>query len=140
MNTRLALGFVLGVSLLSACGGGEPEIEVSGAWVRPAYDQAAAFMIVRNVGPETDTLLSIRSEAANVVGLHQTTMTGDIARMTPVESLEIIGGGQAALEPLGYHVMMAELTRELGPGDTVELTLQFEKNGEKIVQASVRQD
>ncbi len=42
------------------------------------------------------------------------------------------------LRPGGLHVMLIDLTAPLQPGQTIPLTLRFEKAGEVTVQVAVR--
>ena len=46
-------------------------------------------------------------------------------------------GGEAVLEPGGYHLMLLELTAPLLEGDTIELTLEFQVAGALSVTADV---
>jgi hypothetical protein len=42
------------------------------------------------------------------------------------------------MKPGGYHIMLLGLTRDLKPGDTVNVTLTFDKAGRMTVDAPVR--
>ena len=63
--------------------------------------------------------------------------SGEMA-MRPISSLELPAGETVALEPGGYHIMLLELVAPLEAGDTVEVTLTFERAGEQVVTATVR--
>jgi len=52
--------------------------------------------------------------------------------------LEIPAGKTVELAPGGYHVMLMELAAPLKEGSTFDLTLTFEKAGEKTVSVEVR--
>ena len=58
--------------------------------------------------------------------------------MRPVARLEIPAGGSVALQSGSYHIMLIGLTKPLAAGETVELTLLFEKAGAITVRAEVR--
>jgi copper(I)-binding protein len=58
--------------------------------------------------------------------------------MEPVARLEIPAGGTVQLAPGGYHIMLIGLTKDLNVGDTVQVTLKFEKAGDVTVTAQVR--
>jgi periplasmic copper chaperone A len=58
--------------------------------------------------------------------------------MQPVARVEIPAGGSLRLEPGGYHLMLVGLRKDLSAGDTIELSLRFEKAGEVTVTAQVR--
>lgn len=131
--------------LLGACSNGPqgPSITVEEPWARQspmAMGNGAAYMIIKNSGNEADTLTGASTGIANVAELHETTMENDVMRMRPVEGqrIEIPAGGQVELKPGGLHVMLMDLKQQINPGDTFELTLQFEKSGEQKVQVEVR--
>jgi periplasmic copper chaperone A len=117
-------------------------IAVSGAWARAAAmnGTSAAYLTIANGGSTADRLLSVSTPAAMSAQVHQTMsdpsgMTG----MQPVAGVDIPAGGQVTLEPGGYHIMLMELTKPLAPGETIQLTLVFEKTGPVVVMAEVRQ-
>ena len=58
--------------------------------------------------------------------------------MRPVARVEIPAGGSLQLKPGSYHVMLIGLARDLAVGDTIDLTLTFEKAGSITVKAQVR--
>lgn len=66
-------------------------------------------------------------------------MGGGMMTMQPVDSIEVPADGSVALEPGGYHVMLLDVKKELVPGDTIEVTLTFERAGEVTVTADVRE-
>ena len=72
--------------------------------------------------------------------IHETTMDGDVMHMQQVSGgIEIPANGQVELKPGGLHVMLIGLTRDLNPGETFPVTLQFENAGAVTVEAEVRQ-
>jgi copper(I)-binding protein len=58
--------------------------------------------------------------------------------MRPIESLELPAGEEVSLEPGGYHIMLFELKAPIADGDTIPVTLTFEKAGEVTVDAEAR--
>lgn len=52
--------------------------------------------------------------------------------------IEVPAGGRTELEPGGFHVMLVGLKQDFSPGDTVSVTLRFEKSDEITVEAAVR--
>lgn len=71
-----------------------------------------------------------------------TTMGGDdMGNMTmrEVKKIDLPAGKAVELKPGGYHIMLMELVEPLKVGDTIEITLTFEKAGEKTVTAEVRE-
>ena len=71
----------------------------------------------------------------------ETTMAEGSESMTmrPVESIELPAGEAVELKPGGYHIMLLELVKPLDVGESIEVTLTFEKAGEKTVTAEVRE-
>ncbi|MFN8040609.1 MAG: copper chaperone PCu(A)C [Acidimicrobiales bacterium] len=71
-------------------------------------------------------------------GTTGTTMGGGAMGMQEVSSIEIPAGGSVQLKPGGYHIMLMELAAPLKKGETVAITLTFEKGGNQTVQAQVK--
>jgi len=92
---------------------------------------AAAFMAFNNTGDTPDRLIAASTAVAGMTQIHQTIIENDIAKMRAAENgVEIPAGGWAALEPGGYHIMLMKLNETLKEGDTVAITLSFEKAGD----------
>jgi copper(I)-binding protein len=138
---RLIVGAAL---LLAACApaatGG---LSVSDAWARTStmMERAgAAYMVIHNSGSEADRLLGASTDAAATVELHESSEADGMMQMAPVAAIDVPAGGQAELAPGGFHVMLIDLTRALNAGDTLTLTLTFEKAGTMEVTAEVREE
>jgi copper(I)-binding protein len=113
--------------------GGHGDMEMGGA-------NSAAYMIIRNTGNEPDKLIAASSDVAKTIELHTVIEEGGVMRMRQVEGgIDIPANGQVELKPGGFHVMLIGLTRDLNAGDSVQLTLTFEKAGQIPVTAQVRQ-
>ncbi len=138
---------------------------MSDPWARTTattQTMGAAYMQITG-GPEDDALVgaSVPAEIAAEAQIHETVAatstgsedemgdmdgmdttesTGDMGEMTmrEVDSIAIPAGETVALEPGGYHVMLMELAAPLEAGATFELTLDFEKAGEQVVEVTVR--
>lgn len=140
----LGVLLALGALALGACssGGGSGGIEVTGAWVRvpmTATGPAGAFLVITNRGGSADALVSASSPAAQATEVHETKMADDGSMgMQRIERLEIPAGGTVELKSGSYHIMLIGLTKPLAAGETIELTLTFEKAGPVVVQAEVR--
>jgi copper(I)-binding protein len=103
-------------------------IEIDHPWTRPAPAGATGggFLIIRNTGPIPVTLTSATTPAARSVSLHQTTVTGGIARMSALPAgLPVAPGATVSLAPGGYHLMLEGLTAPLVAGGRAPLTLNF---------------
>lgn len=98
----------------------------------------AAYMTITNDGEEVDVLLSIETDAADVVEIHEVTMTGDVMAMSPLhDGLEIPAGEAAVFEQGGYHLMLVGLTGSLISGESYEMTLTFENAGDVTITVPV---
>jgi copper(I)-binding protein len=97
----------------------------------------AVYAVIKNAGP-ADALISAASDAALTVELHEVRNDGGVMAMRPITKLEVPAGGAVEMKPGGYHVMLLGLTRDLKPGDTVAVTLRFEKAGLTTIEAQVR--
>lgn len=142
-NAWMGLVVALGLLLAGCAPSAQAGITVTDAWARTSamMERAgAAYMVLHNGSGETDRLVSATTPAAAVVEIHETTMVDGMMGMAPVAAVEVPAGGQTDLKPGGYHIMLIDLTQELNVGDTIELTLTFEKAGEVKVTAEVRDE
>ena len=62
--------------------------------------------------------------------MHVTIKEGDVFRMREVKGYEIPAHGSFELKPGGAHLMLVNIKAPLKEGDTVPLTLRFERAGE----------
>ena len=115
-------------------------ITIGHPWARAAGANAngAAFMTLRNAGPQPDRLLSATTPIARTVELHTHIRDGEVMRMRPVADIPLPAGQTVHLRPGGLHVMLIGLTEPLRQGATVPLTLRFERAGEVTVQLEIQ--
>ncbi|MGI9252610.1 MAG: copper chaperone PCu(A)C, partial [Thermomicrobiales bacterium] len=98
----------------------------------------AVFMTIANAGAEADRLLGGTSTAATAVGVHEMADDDGTMIMRPLaDGLEIPADGSVELKPGSYHIMLLGLTSELTPGDTLDVTLTFEKAGDIAIEVPV---
>lgn len=101
---------------------------------------AAYFRSIRNSGTAPDRLVSARTDAAARVELHTMRTDGDVMRMREVPAIELPAGQEVQLRHgQGHHLMLIDLKQPLVVGDRFDLTLVFEKAGEKTVKVWVQQ-
>jgi periplasmic copper chaperone A len=123
-----------------AAQGSEHAIAVEGPFARataPAAKAGAAYMTLVNRGGAADRLLGATTPRADQVELHTVVRDGDVMRMRQVMAIEVPAGGRVALEPGGYHVMLLGLKGPLKQGETVPLTLSFERAGALTIDVAV---
>lgn len=103
---------------------------------------AAGYLTITNTGADPDHLIGVESELPRAE-IHSTEVGADgVARMRPVEALEIPPGAAVTLEPQGMHVMFMGLSAPFTDGEKIPATLVFEKAGpvEVIFAVEVRAD
>jgi len=117
------------------------DLVVTQAWSRatPAGAKVASgYLTIENKGTAPDRLLGGSSDAAAKVEVHEMATRDGVMTMRPLEGgLPIASATTVKLAPGGYHLMLSDITRPLKPGDTVTITLTFEKAGKKDVTFSV---
>jgi copper(I)-binding protein len=109
-------------------GSGTPEMQGMTGMAANGTTSAAYFVIL-NQGGEADTLIGASSGVASKAEMHETRIVGDVAQMVPIPVLEVPARGRIEFKPGGYHVMLEGLKQDLKVGETIQLTLQFEKSG-----------
>ncbi len=118
------------------------EIAVTDAYARSSGMSAkagAAFMTILNSGDEDDRLIGVRTDAARLAQLHTHIKgEGGVMQMRRVEGgFSIPAHGEHILARGGDHVMLMGLTRPLSDGETLTLTLTFEKAGDMTITMPV---
>ena len=85
-----------------------------------------------------DRLVSASSPAARTTELHTHIREGDVMRMRGVPGIEVPAGQAVTLQPGGLHLMLIGLTQPLNRGETVPVTLVFERAGPVQVALQVQ--
>lgn len=86
----------------------------------------------------SETTMGMGSETTMGMGGSDTTMAmGGEMTMRPVEFMELKAGTPFELKPGGFHIMLIGLVSPLEVGQTIQLTLVFEKAGEMTVDVPV---
>jgi periplasmic copper chaperone A len=162
----LVAALVVG-SVLAGCASSSASIVVSDPWARASSAMAsagAAYMKIENTGSAADALIGASSPAATTVEVHETVVMaspvpsasdgmgtgspmpsasgmgdGGMMGMQPIARLEIPAGGSVELKPGSYHIMLIGLKQDLNAGDTIEITLTFEKAGELSLSVPVKE-
>lgn len=101
----------------------------------PGVAMAAGYMEIINHGNEDDRLIGGKVYFAHDVQIHQTVVENDVSRMRQLkDGLVIPAGTSVKIEPMGIHIMFADLAEPLVEGDSQSATLIFEKAGEVKVE------
>lgn len=103
-------------------------VAITDAWVKAAPDgMSAAFGMLENSGDHDVTVVSVESDAASMIELHET-VENDAGEMVMREvegGFVIPAGGEFALAPGANHIMLMDLQSPLLAGDETTFTLTF---------------
>jgi copper(I)-binding protein len=112
---------------------------VSDAWVRllpPNVKTTSAY--VNFASDHDDKIVAIRSEIAEKVEMHESSMENGMMTMRPLESLSISSEEGLSLQPQGKHLMLMGLKRALIEGESIKLFFEFEQSGTLMYRFEVR--
>lgn len=104
------------------------QVSVREPWIRatvPAGQATGAFMEL--VAAQDARLVEVRTPAAGIVEIHQMSMQGDRMMMSAVDGIDLPAGKPVALASGGYHIMLMDLKRQMKAGESVPMTLVFQK-------------
>jgi copper(I)-binding protein len=101
-------------------------------------NNSAVYVTVSNHGGGADALISAMTNMATAAELHETIEKDGKMVMQPRSRFDIPAGGTLEMRPGSYHIMLLGLKQALKPGDTVQVTLTFQKAGEMSLEAPVR--
>src|SRR5262249_48663215 len=116
------------------------DLVVTQAWSRATPSGAkvaSGYLTIENKGTGPDRLLGGSSDAAAKVEVHEMANKDGVMTMRQLEGgLPIAPGATVKLAPSGYHLMLTDIARPLKQGDTITVTLDFEKAGKKAMTFS----
>ena len=95
-------------------------------------------MTIENHGTRDVTLTGVAVAGAQRVELHAMSHTQGQATMKSVSQVRVPAGGSVELAPGGLHAMIFDVARPFERGKSVTMTLRFEGNQTKSVEAVVR--
>lgn len=116
-------------------------VEVSDPWAAPTpggVDVSGGFLTISNATGEDERLIAAASPRAARVEIHEMAMDGAVMRMRQVGALDIPAGETVALAPGGMHLMFFGVSQPFTEGESIPVTLTFERAGEVEVTLSVR--
>lgn len=103
----------------------------------PGVTSAAGYFSVKNTSGEDDSLLAVRAGFAEASVHASVTNDAGVTSMAPVARLPIPAHETVTLEPRGLHVMFVGIKTPLAAGETLPVTLVFEKAGDVAVTFDV---
>jgi copper(I)-binding protein len=89
-------------------------------------------------GAKPDRVLDASSPRAAMVHLHTVEEQGGVAKMRPIEAIEVPAGQRVDLAPKGTHLMLMGLDGPLVAGQSFPVTLRFATAGDLTVTVLVR--
>ena len=116
-------------------------VTVEDAWIReapPGAPMLAGYLVLKNHSKQERALVAAESPAFGMVELHRTVLEDGMARMVAQERIAVPAGGQTALKPGDYHLMLMKPQQPLKAGDTADLVLRFDDGSTVTVNAVVR--
>ncbi len=115
-----------------------PKVTVDHVWSRaaPAGRSTAVFLTITAEGGP-DRLSHVAAAIAGGAEIHQSEEQNGVIRMHTVDAIPVAPGVPLKIAPGGYHIMLTNLHRALGVGDTFPITLTFEHAGAITVTATV---
>ena len=137
MTTLQRLTLIIGLSFSMLGHGASTGLVLDKAWIRatpPNARVAGAFLTIENNGSSADRLLSVRTDAAVRVEMHEMKMQGEMMQMRELKDGLVLPAKQAVtLQPGGIHLMLIEPKQPIAEGQLVSLIFRFEKAGERTV-------
>ncbi|MDN4476029.1 copper chaperone PCu(A)C [Demequina sp. SYSU T00192] len=103
----------------------EAALTVTDPWVKTAATEdmmSAAFGTLVNTTDEDVTVVAATSDQYPALELHEVV---DGAMQELGDGMVVPAGGELALEPGGFHIMVMELPEAIEPGDEVDFTLEL---------------
>jgi len=99
----------------------------------------AVYMTLDNKTDAADRLIGASSNVAAQVQIHEMSMANGVMQMRQIANgLPIPAGESIVLKPGGYHVMLIGLRQRLTAGESLPLTLTFEKAGNISVTVPIK--
>jgi len=125
---KTALALLPLAALLTACGQGDPVVNVTDAVVRlpavPGNPGAAYFTLRTNKTPMR--ILGISSPQIQRIELHESEMQGGRMRMGPLEDNSFGAEGVRVFEEGGAHAMLFNINPAVRAGGTVRIIFDFD--------------
>lgn len=109
------------------------DLEISGGFAKamlPGQPVGGGFFTVKNNGQADDRLVSVSSPSSGEVQIHEMVTKDNVMRMRQLkDGIAIAAGETVKLEPGNLHLMFQKVKTPFKQGDTVPVTLTFEKAG-----------
>jgi periplasmic copper chaperone A len=144
--TVLIFWATLGLGPAMADGDAARQMEITeSAWVRatpPNRTITAGYLAIRNKGSVDHRLVGADSPVAGRAELHTHVHDREsgMMQMRHVDSIDLPAGETVRLAPGGLHIMLMDLNRDLQPGTSVPITLEFADGSRLELDAPVMRE
>ncbi|KQU85939.1 hypothetical protein ASD00_05885 [Ensifer sp. Root31] len=96
----------------------------------PGAKVGGGFLTIKNGGSADDRLVAVESPVAGRVEIHEMAMQNDVMKMRKLDDGVAIPAGETVeLKSGGLHLMFMQVSKPFAEGETVPVTLVFEKAG-----------
>lgn len=144
---RLIWGCFAGVLFLAPpgwCEEAKPQpaaISIIAPWIMatpPSAKVGGAFLTIKNAGPAADRLVGAKTDVADSIEIHEMKMVNGVMMMSHNHpGVSVQPKATVVLKPFANHLMLMDLKRQLTPGETVKIELDFEKAGPIVAEFKV---
>jgi copper(I)-binding protein len=113
-------------------------LAVKDVWARDTIGgtaNAAVFMTISS--PTADRLMAASTSIAKKTDLMTMDGGGGVMQMKYLQGIDIPANTPVSLNSSGLHVWLADLNQPLRAGQSFQLTLKFEKAGERQVVVTI---
>ncbi len=140
VRTLLAAATLAGAWPAGAADSQAGAIAVRAAWARatPPGASVAAVYLTLVGGSRPDRLVGAETVRAAMTQIHVVTEAEGMARMRPIDGVDVPARKTVSLAPQGTHLMLMNLTQPLVARERFPLSLQFESAGKVDVSVEVR--
>lgn len=128
---------MLGVVAVSCSTDEEPGIVLSEGWsppTPPITNVAAFYFTMRNGTAIADSLLAASADACAEMEIHESVLTDDVMSMGELPGVPIAADETIVFGPNGLHLMCLGVAEPVEAGDSIAVTLEFERAGSRQLE------
>ncbi|MDO9394279.1 copper chaperone PCu(A)C [Methylotenera sp.] len=114
-------------------------VSIKDAWVRPTspgQEVGAAYMTLTSI--KDMNLVSVESDVADSVEIHNMTMENGVMKMRMLETLPLKAGVPYRLAPGGFHLMLFDLKKPLLAGEEISFVMAFKNKNKTLSTQKVK--
>ena len=103
-------------------------LEVTNAWIPqapPGASTMAGYLVLKNTGDQIVNVVSAKSDRFGEVSLHKTVIEDGMARMRPLDDVEVAPGKTFTFAPGGNHLMLMDPVSAVAPGEKIAVDLEL---------------